>query len=104
MARSITSERNQIIRAWLGELLLEMGRPREALLYYESLGPGWPISQDPIIYFHLGRIRDQLGDREGALQSYELATLAWRDADPRLQPMVQQARQAAARLRGLGRN
>jgi class 3 adenylate cyclase/tetratricopeptide (TPR) repeat protein len=103
MARSITSERNQIIRAWLGELLLEMGRPREALLYYESLGPGWPISQDPIIYFHLGRIRDQLGDREGALQSYELATLAWRDADPELQPLVQQARQAAIRLRNLRR-
>jgi DNA-binding SARP family transcriptional activator/TolB-like protein len=94
-------ERNGVIRAWLAKLLVEMGRPQEALLFYESLGPGWPTGQDPMIYFQLGRVRDQLGDWEGARYAYELAAVAWQDTDPELQRMVEETRQAIIRLEGL---
>lgn len=100
-ARSISDERNRIVRAWLGELLLEMDRPRDALVYFESLGPGWPLSQDPMMYFRMGQLRDRLGDREGAREAYELAALAWRDPDPAMRPFAETARSEAARLRGL---
>lgn len=103
LVRSALFERNQIVRAWLGKLLLEMDRPREALAYYESLGPGWPIGQDPMIYFHLGAIRDRLGDPDGAAEAYELAAVAWQDPDPELKPLAQTARRETKRLSELSR-
>lgn len=103
LVRSVMFERNQIVRAWLGKLLLEMDRPGEALAYYESLGPGWPIGQDPMIYFHLGAIRDRLGDPDGAAEAYELAAVAWQDPDPELKPLAQTARREAKRLSELSR-
>lgn len=96
--RTIAFERNLIIRAWLAELLAEMDRPREALIFYESLGPGSPFGQDPMIYFHLGRIRERVGDRDGAVEAYEVAAVAWRDPDPAIERLAETARREAARL------
>jgi len=102
--RSIMAERNRIVGAWLGELLLEMDRPRDALVYFESLGPGWPLSQDPMMYFRMGQIRNRLGNREGAHEAYELAALAWRDPDPAMEAFAETARREATRLGALVRN
>lgn len=96
-------ERNRIVRWWLATLLSEMDRPRDALVFYESLGPGKPITQDPMAYFHMGRTRHRLGDRPGALEAYELAALAWSDPDPSMRSLVATASSEAARLRGLVR-
>lgn len=101
LVRATMNERNLIMRAWLGELLLEMGRPREALVYFESLGPGWSFGQDPMIYFRIGQVREELGDPKGAAEAYELAALAWQDPDRELRPLAERAQREAARLSAL---
>ena len=83
---------NAAIRWWLGDLLLEMGRPQEAARYFESF---W---NDPFAGSRLGPIYEQLGERAKAREAYALVALAWKDADPELQPRVREARAAVQRL------
>jgi predicted Zn-dependent protease len=92
---------NEIIRWWLGELLLEMERPREAESYFTSLV--FEVEPDPLAAQRLGRIHEGLGDPATAREAYELFVTAWQDADPELQPTVEEARAAIARLAGSGR-
>lgn len=83
---------NVIVRWWLGELLLDVGRPRDAERYFRS------IAADPFAALRLGKVYEGLGEYEEARASYEYALLSWQDADPELQPRIQEARQALARL------
>jgi tetratricopeptide (TPR) repeat protein/TolB-like protein len=83
---------NATIRWWLGRLLQESGRPREAERYFSSF---W---QSPLAAYHLGKVYEELEDYEKARSSYEFFAEAWRDADPELQPMVEEARAAISRL------
>ena len=46
----------------------------------------------PMAAFRLGEIYADLGEREKALQSYEYALLAWRDAELEMRPHVEAAR------------
>jgi tetratricopeptide (TPR) repeat protein len=85
---------NGTIRWWLGELLLERGRPQEAARYFESF---W---NDPLAADRLARIYDRMGERVKALQADALVALAWQDADPEFQPLIQEARRAVTRLSG----
>ncbi len=85
------------IRWWLAELLLELRRPNEAERYFASF---W---QDPLAAYRIGRIYEQLEAWDKASESYEYFLEAWKDADPELQPMVEEARQAIIRLKGLRR-
>lgn len=88
---------NATIRWWLGDLLLEMGRPQEAARYFESF---W---NDPLAAYRLGPIYEQIGEPAKARQAYALVAFAWKDADPELQPRVREARTAIQRLaRGRG--
>jgi hypothetical protein len=45
-----------------------------------------------------GRVRERLGDREGALAAFGFVAAMWHDADSTLQPLVAEARAALARL------
>jgi serine/threonine-protein kinase len=45
-----------------------------------------------------GRVNERLGNLEKAVESYSSVTAAWRNADPELQPLVQEAKEAVARL------
>jgi hypothetical protein len=45
-----------------------------------------------------GRVNERLGNRERAIEGYSLVVRAWRNPDPALQPYVQEARAALARL------
>ncbi len=45
-----------------------------------------------------GRIAESLGDRDKAMQSYQFVADVWRGADPQLQPLVVEARNAITRL------
>ncbi len=45
-----------------------------------------------------GRVAERLGEREKAIESYRFVTETWRRADPELQPLVAEARQALGRL------
>jgi tetratricopeptide (TPR) repeat protein len=84
---------NLTIRFWLGALLLELDRPQDAEPYFRSLS-----NTSTIVYYRLGQIYERLGRFAEARKAYELFVLAMRDADPELRPMVEDARQAAARL------
>ncbi len=47
-----------------------------------------------------GRLAEQLGETEKAVESYRVVTAAWRRADPELQPFVTEAREGLAKLSG----
>jgi DNA-binding SARP family transcriptional activator/TolB-like protein len=84
---------NVRLRWSLGRLLLEMGRPREALPYFESLTrTSFPAD------YERGRIYEQLGMHERAGEAYALFLARRPQADPVFQPMVQDARAALQRL------
>jgi tetratricopeptide (TPR) repeat protein len=89
---------NFTVRGWLGELMLEVDRPRDAERYFQSLGSDPFGGRDPFVALRLGSLHEQLGEFEEARASYEYALLSWQDADPELQPQIEAARQALARL------
>jgi hypothetical protein len=79
-----------------------MGRPQEALPYFESLtGSPLPIHSSgswlPADY-ERGRIYEQLGQVEQAREAYALFLAPRQQADPIFQPMIQDARTALRRL------
>ena len=84
---------NTRLRWWLGQLLLEMGRPQEALPYFESL-TGSSLLTD----YERGRIYEQLGQIERAREAYALFLAPRQEADRVFQPMIQDARAALQRL------
>ncbi len=87
----------QVVTPWIMELLERMGRPEDAIRYGLVFGP------QPWLGVPLGKLYEEIGDRDRALEAYGWVTLAWQNADPLLQPMIAEARQAIARLRGLQR-
>jgi class 3 adenylate cyclase/tetratricopeptide (TPR) repeat protein len=91
---------NEAVRWWLGQLLVELGRPQDALVYFQTFdsfdggGSGWGSFGE----FESAKIYEELGEFEKARESYEYALLAWRDADPELRPRIEAAREGLARL------
>jgi predicted TPR repeat methyltransferase len=71
---------------WLADLNLELGRRSAAETYYRSLTP-WARA-----VLALARLRDEAGDMDEAAQYYAWFIEMWKDADPELQPQVQEAR------------
>ncbi len=51
-------------------------------------------------HYYLGRIYDELDRPEDAAYHYGLFVEWWRDADPELQPWLNEGREALARLAG----
>jgi class 3 adenylate cyclase/tetratricopeptide (TPR) repeat protein len=85
---------NTWLRWWLGQLLVELDRPREALAYFQT-GDGFEHSLD---HYESARIHHELGEFDEARESYEHVLVAWRDADPELRPRIETAREGLARL------
>jgi DNA-binding SARP family transcriptional activator/TolB-like protein len=84
---------NTLLRWWLGRLLIEMGRPREALPYLRSLtATGLPAD------YELGRTYEQLGMSEQAREAYTLFLARRENADPVFRPLTQHAKGALLRL------
>jgi DNA-binding SARP family transcriptional activator/TolB-like protein len=92
---------NIFARRWIGLLLLELGRPAEAVPYLQTLWPG-SIIRDPYAAYEMGRAYAELGENRKAVVAYEEALAAWRDADPILRPRIEAARREVARLGGAG--
>jgi hypothetical protein len=85
---------NETIRWWIGELLLELNRPDEAVVYYESF---W---HDPFAAWRLGPIYERIGDPAKASDAYALVAFAWQHADSELQVRASAAHAAVQRLTG----
>jgi DNA-binding SARP family transcriptional activator/TolB-like protein len=84
---------NNMARWTIAELLVDLGRPEEAIPYYRS------FRFDPFAFVELGKIYQGLGRVDQAKEQYETALAHWREADPVLAPRVAEVRQ---RLAGLG--
>jgi tetratricopeptide (TPR) repeat protein len=81
----------------VGELALDLGRLDQAERAFRALRQ-WDGAPGPPAYLQLGRILERTGRRAEAREAYEFFAYAWRNADPELQPMVDEARRAVARL------
>ena len=83
-------------RLFKARLLAAHGRDREALellnqgFYGHQLYVSWMLER--------ARIEERLGLREQAIKDYGLVTRFWRDPDPELLPLRDEARAALARL------
>lgn len=81
-------------------LLAARGRDREAdALLGVRLGR-MPVMLEPAFALERARVAERLGNRARAIDAYQLVAEAWRHADPELQPFVQEATAALARLGG----
>jgi tetratricopeptide (TPR) repeat protein len=82
------------------------GRADSAIAYYEEyidtpylLRTRTPVFQ-AVAYRSLGRLYEQQDDAENAAEYYNRFIELWRDADPELQPQVEDVRRRIARLVG----
>jgi tetratricopeptide (TPR) repeat protein len=75
------------------------GRGAEAEGWYEGLSasPFEVAFRGPALFYR-AQIREEAGDREGAARLYRGFIDLWKEADPELQPMVEEARAALRRL------
>ena len=81
-------------RYLLARSYMELGRWAEA----ESLFRTLFYFDHHLVWYHLGQVYEELGEPAKARQAYEDFTIAWADADPELQPLVEEARASMARL------
>jgi tetratricopeptide (TPR) repeat protein len=79
------------------ELLYELGRHEDALPWYRALS--YDFLYTGPAHLRLAQIYERRGERQKAIEHYSRFLELWRDSDPALQPLVQEARQALARLR-----
>jgi DNA-binding SARP family transcriptional activator len=84
------------------ELLRELGRDEEALVWYPYHGwSEWLMGPQfvPLSHLRIAEIHDRRGDTEAAIHHFTLFTLLWRDADPELRSLVEEAEGRLAALR-----
>jgi len=94
--------RRPFTRLTKGKLLLELGRPDEAEGWFATF-PWWVAAWDELHFLAPaleGRARafDALGRHEDAMHYYLRFALRWKDADPHLQPRVEEARKRIREL------
>ncbi len=79
------------------ELLYELDRHREALPWYRALS--YDFLYTAPAHLRMAQIYERRGARRDAIKHYSRFLELWRNSDPALQPLAQQARDALARLR-----
>jgi serine/threonine-protein kinase len=89
------------LRFRVGELLLQDGDARAALPWLRSVRHYAPSATYGKL--RLARAHEALDDAAAASREYALVVRDWQDADPELQPLVEEARSALRRLEGLKR-
>jgi tetratricopeptide (TPR) repeat protein len=109
-ARRLTATPDTLCRNWdsgicaearltLARVHAARGEHRRAADLLDALR--WELGGSTLVLATLerGRLAEQLGERERAVESYGFVTAAWRRADPVLQPYVTEARRGLERLR-----
>ena len=88
------------VQSWLrAELLVRLGRDREAMQLYAPLGFLWgDAGLLAPKHLRLGEIHERLGDPARALVHYRRFVEIWHQCDPELRPLVQAVRERIARL------
>ena len=93
----------------IGDAFEQAGMPDSAIAYYRRFidTPSlYRIGEDalslPASYRRLGALYQERGETGLALDNYGKFVDAWRDADPELQPQVEEIRQRMAELAGEG--
>ena len=83
-----------------GTLLQNLGRYDEAVGWLENLGSvgAAEVAMEPGAALYLARIHESMGEQALAAERYAEFVDMWRDADPELQPIVEEAREAVRRL------
>ena len=81
---------------YVGRLAFELGRLDLAERAFRAL---WEWD-GPTAQLYLGRIYERTGRTAQALEAYQFVLDAWRNADPELQPLIDEARSAVTRLSG----
>jgi hypothetical protein len=94
---------NQIDDLVHAQLLAARGRAPEAAALLErppvGFNPGVSVIEI-LRALERGRVNERLGNRARALEGYGRVVQAWRNADSTLQPFVEEAQLALARLSG----
>ena len=84
-------------------LLESQGRDAEALeVLRQRFLNDWPLASRVLWIMERARLAGRLGQPEPALRDYRFVTRVWANADPELQPVVKEARDAVVRLDGRG--
>lgn len=88
-------------RYLMAELLDSVGRSREALDWFASLGElqAYEIAYVAPAHLRRAQIHERLGEGKQAIQQYERFVELWKDGDPESQPFVEDARQRLTELR-----
>ncbi|UCF20751.1 MAG: hypothetical protein JSU87_04900 [Gemmatimonadota bacterium] len=79
---------------WYGQMLLELNRPAEAIPYFIA------GRSDPVSHLYLARAYEAAGRYPEAREAYRYFLTWWSEADPALQPLVDEARQGLTRIAG----
>lgn len=88
---------------WLrAELLREQGRDAAAMRIYASFPDpaGYDVAYLPMAHLRRAELHERRGELALALAFYTSALEAWSGADPAYQPLIREARQGIARVRG----
>lgn len=83
------------------ELLANVGRYEETLNWYNTtvyFPPDWILLAPT--YLRRAEIYEKLGQSEEAHEHYRRFIVLWKDCDPELRPIVEQAQRNLTRLRG----
>jgi tetratricopeptide (TPR) repeat protein len=82
-----------------------LGRADSAIVLYERAltlptleGLSYETLWYPFVLQRLGQLHESLGHRDRAIDYFSQFIDLWKDADPKLQPQVEEAREALARL------
>jgi tetratricopeptide (TPR) repeat protein len=91
------------LRYLRAELLTQLGRPGEALRWYNSIGMSSLSAHHEVVYlapayFRKAEVYEQLGRNEEAIHDYSEFIDFWRDCDPELQPWVDTVRERVLQL------
>ena len=92
---------NALPRWWLAEIYIESSEwePAARVLNSWAWGEFWtPFAAEPLVRRQLGYVYEQMGEVEKARGAYADFISAWGAADPEVQYLVGEAREALARL------